>query len=288
MNACDVLVIVNSNAKGVELFELRVFYAKQRKGSDDIENSRKFLIASHVSMKLDQTSSYYATLNAVVMWSLANEPDTKQNASLARLIRLAKAMDPTRPLTVVYGGASEYYNDQTASMVDVISMNRYYGWYRNPGHPETIDQELKNDIFRWSDTFKKPILITEYGADTFDSLSFEPAVMFSPQYQLEVFSYYHRVFDSLMQNPLIGEMVWNFADFMTDDTNTVDSKASNCVVKTKYRIQNESYWINASYFLRLTIYMELSIAVSIFFVHNVVWSSICKPMMRCSNMDKRQ
>ncbi|KFD62239.1 hypothetical protein M514_10502 [Trichuris suis] len=163
---------------------------------------------------------------AVVMWSLANEPDTKQNASLAyfrRLIRLAKAMDPTRPLTVVYGGASEYYNDQTASMVDVISMNRYYGWYRNPGHPETIDQELKNDIFRWSDTFKKPILITEYGADTFDSLSFEPAVMFSPQYQLEVFSYYHRVFDSLMQNPLIGEMVWNFADFMTDDSKRLNS-----------------------------------------------------------------
>lgn len=27
---------------------------------------------------------------------------------------------------------------------------------------------------------------------------------------------YHRVFDDLRKNFLVGEMVWNFADFMTD------------------------------------------------------------------------
>uniref|UniRef100_A0A5S6R2E8 Beta-glucuronidase n=1 Tax=Trichuris muris TaxID=70415 RepID=A0A5S6R2E8_TRIMR len=156
---------------------------------------------------------------SVVMWSLANEPDTKQNASsdyFRRLIDLTRRLDSTRPITIVYG-PSEYYNDQTAHMVDVICINRYYGWYRNPGHPETIVQELKDDILHWRDKFKKPVLVTEYGTDAFDSLSFEPGVMFSPQYQLEVFSCYHKVFDSLKPNPLIGEMVWNFADFMTDD-----------------------------------------------------------------------
>ncbi|CDW52889.1 beta glucuronidase [Trichuris trichiura] len=166
---------------------------------------------------------------------------------LRRLIGLAKTLDPTRPVTIVYGGASEYHNDQTASMVDVISLNRYYGWYRNPGHPETIEHELGNDIFRWSDAFKKPILITEYGADTFDSLSFEPAVMFSPQYQIEVFSYCHRVFDSLMQNPLIGEMVWNFADFMTDDSLTRVVGNRKGVLYRNRQPKQSAYIIRARY-----------------------------------------
>ena len=39
--------------------------------------------------------------------------------------------------------------------------------------------------------------------------------MFSEEYQVDFLQEYHKVFDNARKNYLVGEMVWNFADFMT-------------------------------------------------------------------------
>ena len=49
---------------------------------------------------------------------------------------------------------------------DVQCVNRYYGWYADPGHLETIKYHLPYDLNKWHETFPKPYIITEYGADT--------------------------------------------------------------------------------------------------------------------------
>ena len=50
--------------------------------------------------------------------------------------------------------------------MDVIAINRYYGWYYDPGHPETIPTRLAYNLDQWYDVHHKPIMITEYGAGT--------------------------------------------------------------------------------------------------------------------------
>ncbi|KRY27957.1 Beta-glucuronidase [Trichinella spiralis] len=139
------------------------------------------------------------------------------------LINFAKTLDTTRPVTIVYG-QSEWYSEETgricAKYVDVLCLNRYYGWYRATSEPNLIQKQLSFELKKWYETFSRPILMTEYGAEAIDGLSHEPPVMFSIQYQLEILEAHHSVFDELKEQFLIGEMVWNFADFMTDDSLT--------------------------------------------------------------------
>ncbi len=48
--------------------------------------------------------------------------------------------------------------------MDVIAINRYYGWYNASGHTEVIHSLLSIDLNNWYSTHGKPMLITEYGA----------------------------------------------------------------------------------------------------------------------------
>ena len=50
--------------------------------------------------------------------------------------------------------------------VDVICLNRYYAWYGDVGHTEVIHLQLADDFAGWRAKHNKPIMITEYGADT--------------------------------------------------------------------------------------------------------------------------
>lgn len=42
-----------------------------------------------------------------------------------------------------------------------------------------------------------------------------PTFVFTEDFQVEFMREYHAVFDKLRKTFLVGEMVWNFADFMT-------------------------------------------------------------------------
>ena len=57
-----------------------------------------------------------------------------------------------------------------AALVDVICINRYRGWYQDTGHAETIQSYMTYDLAQWHNTFKKPIIVSEYGADTISGL----------------------------------------------------------------------------------------------------------------------
>ncbi|CAJ0924210.1 unnamed protein product, partial [Mesorhabditis belari] len=160
---------------------------------------------------------------AVIMWSISNEPHTEKKEARAyfkALIDQAHTLDPTRPVTIVYG-PSNYDNDQTADLLDVICVNRYYGWYIDMGFLENINRSVVYDLMLWKEKFGKAILVTEYGADSLDGLTQEPAVDFSEQYQDELIRETHKAFDVLRAKKVIGgEMIWNFADFMTGMTTT--------------------------------------------------------------------
>lgn len=54
--------------------------------------------------------------------------------------------------------------------MDIISFNHYYGWYTYPGRIDMITQEVIKIAKNWHNTFKKPVLMSEYGADTVEGL----------------------------------------------------------------------------------------------------------------------
>ena len=61
----------------------------------------------------------------------------------------------------------------------------------------------------------KPMIFTEYGADTHAAIDKLPSVMWSESYQIELLEMCERVFDSY--DAIVGEQVWNFADFQTTE-----------------------------------------------------------------------
>lgn len=150
----------------------------------------------------------------VVMWSIANEPasgDPGAEDYFREVATRTRACDPTRPLTLV---ETTWWDKTRASQfVDVISLNRYFGWYLDPGNLEDITRQMQEDIRNWRARFGKPVMVTEYGADTITGARSLPPQMFTEDFQAEFLERYHAAFDA--SEGFIGEHVWNFADFMT-------------------------------------------------------------------------
>jgi beta-glucuronidase len=154
---------------------------------------------------------------SVVMWSIANEPDLRPAGSgeyFAPLVAATKELDPTRPVTVVNVMMVGPEQDTVAALQDVICLNRYWGWYAEGGDLVAAEQALEADLRAWAARFPgKPIVVTEYGADTMPGQHGVVPEMWSEEYQAELLAMHGRVFDRV--GAVVGEQVWNFADFAT-------------------------------------------------------------------------
>ena len=61
--------------------------------------------------------------------------------------------------------------------------------------------------------YQKPVMITEFGADTVAGLHSISDQMFSEEYQIKLIERYIELFRQ--KDYVIGEHIWNFADFRT-------------------------------------------------------------------------
>jgi beta-glucuronidase len=161
---------------------------------------------------------------SVIMWSVANEPMagallTGQSAPAAasagtrfftRMYERARTLDPTRPVTLVgvQGGPPEWLG-----IFDVVSINRYYGWYLLGGRLDQAAAALGRELDDLNQRFHKPIVLTEFGTDTVAGTHSQPDEMWSEEYQVEFLRHY---LDVAATKPFVaGLHVWNFADFKT-------------------------------------------------------------------------
>ncbi|XP_013003707.1 beta-glucuronidase isoform X2 [Cavia porcellus] len=159
---------------------------------------------------------------AVVMWSVANEPSSSLQPAgyyFKTVITHTKALDPSRPVTFVTN--SNYAMDLGVPYVDVICVNSYYSWYHDYGHLEVIELQLRTQFENWHRAYQKPIIQSEYGAETIPGLHEDPPLMFSEEYQKNLLARYHAVLDEKRKEYVVGELIWNFADFMTNQCNQV-------------------------------------------------------------------
>jgi beta-glucuronidase len=152
---------------------------------------------------------------SVVMWSIANEPDSARpecRTYFEPLVRAARAADTSRPICFaqVQLPPSE---DVMSDLFDVICLNRYNGWYVDTGDLVTAERELEAELREWARLHGKPIIITEYGADAVAGVHSVAAGPWTEEYQVELLEAFHRAFDRV--DSVVGEHVWNFADFAT-------------------------------------------------------------------------
>ena len=92
-------------------------------------------------------------------------------------------------------------------------LNRYYGWYVNTGDLPAAERALEAELHAWVGKLGKPIIMTEYGADTIPGLHGVIPAPWTEEYQVELLAMSHRVFDRV--DAVVGEQIWNFADFAT-------------------------------------------------------------------------
>jgi beta-glucuronidase len=164
---------------------------------------------------------------AVIMWSVANEPmppnmlaaltgqetppvDPSTTDFLRTLHELARELDPTRPVTHagMHGSPVEWLE-----LADVVCINRYYGWYTQPGHPVQGAALLEDELDELHETLQRPMVISEFGTGTIAGQHSHPAKMWTEEYQVSFLRNYLDVADR--RDFVIGTHVWNFADFQT-------------------------------------------------------------------------
>ncbi|XP_022710584.1 beta-glucuronidase-like isoform X2 [Varroa jacobsoni] len=154
---------------------------------------------------------------SVFVWSVANEPESNQNSSrdyFQQVVKHVKSLDKYRPVSAALSVGPD--EDQVGQFMDVIMFNKYVSWYSDSGELDVIYSQIIDYCTRWYTKHKKPVMISEYGADTVSGLHVSPSWMFSEDYQSELLIKHHRAFDQLRsQGWFIGEHIWNFADFMT-------------------------------------------------------------------------
>ena len=152
---------------------------------------------------------------SVIAWSVANEPDTAEPAArgyFAPLVSAVRELDPSRPVCFANVATAPPEADVVTDLFDLICVNRYYGWYADPGDLEAAERGLEAELRAWA-RWGKPILVTEFGADALPGLHALPPTMWSEDYQAALITMSLRVFRRIPE--VIGEHVWNFADFAT-------------------------------------------------------------------------
>jgi beta-glucuronidase len=153
---------------------------------------------------------------SVVLWSIANEPESETPEAeeyFRPLFDVAREADPTRPVGFVNVMLAPHGKCRVSKFGDVLMLNRYYGWYVNTGDLEAAELAWEAELTAWAGE-GKPIIITEYGADTYPGLhSVAAGSPWTEEYQVEYLDMNHRVFDRI--DAVVGEQMWNFADFTT-------------------------------------------------------------------------
>lgn len=174
-----------------------------------------FPLAGYHSEVLSAMISRDKNHPCVVIWSLGNEPDTEHFPQSAyrywrALYEQAHREDPQgRPVTMVCC-QNDYTKDITTRTMDVVCINRYYGWYNLSGDLANARYAFDIELAFWRG-IGKPLILSEYGGDTIPGLHSTTGEMFTEEFQVDFYAAINACLDAC--DFVVGEMPWNFADF---------------------------------------------------------------------------
>jgi len=149
---------------------------------------------------------------AVIIWSMANETPVSEVRTnfLKRLAAHARYMDSTRLISAAMEVHTEadqpltkIVQDPFADFVDIINFNEYIGWY--DGMPEKCDK------ITWQIKYKKPVMISEFGAGALEGLYGDKDTRFTEEHQEDMYIHNLSMLSKIPQ--FRGVSPWVLADF---------------------------------------------------------------------------
>lgn len=142
---------------------------------------------------------------------ILKETTTKARYYYGEVIAHAKKLTDL-PITIVESTKASEPN-YSAELVDIMCLNRYYGWYDEFANLDAVEPLYKDEFKKYHDRYGKPIILTEFGAEALSGFHSLSAEAFSEEYQKVIIEKTCEVIDEIPY--VIGEQVWNFADFKT-------------------------------------------------------------------------
>ena len=154
---------------------------------------------------------------SVVLWSIANEPEpTPPEARdyFAPLVDLTRAPGPhaagrVRQLHAGPGRSCEV----SRTSLDVCMINRYYGWYVQPGDLAAAERALEAELASGRRTASRSSSPSTAPTPSPACTASSPRRRGPRSTRPSILDMSHRVFDRV--DAVVGEQVWNFADFAT-------------------------------------------------------------------------
>jgi beta-glucuronidase len=107
---------------------------------------------------------------SVGMWSIGNElssrPGPVQGYYIKRAVKLARELDPTRPVGLAVAGYPSAGCQSEYAPLDIVGVNEYFGWYPGPSgqifDPANLSPYLDSVRQCYPD---KAVVVTEFGAE---------------------------------------------------------------------------------------------------------------------------
>jgi beta-glucuronidase len=149
---------------------------------------------------------------AIIFWSVGNEtPVTPQRTRFMQdLVATVREVDPSRLVTAALetknqGANGKVISDPLGASLDVLGCNEYIGWYER--RPEEADH------ITWSTPYRKPLIISEFGAGAVAGRHGAADERWTEEYQANVYSHQLQMLSRIPN--LSGVTPWILKDFMS-------------------------------------------------------------------------
>ncbi len=148
---------------------------------------------------------------SIVLWSIANEtPITPERTEfLKNIATYARQLDSTRLLTAAMNRTDSAANmtrtlsDPLGQYLDVLGLNEYVGWY------ESKIEDM--DKINWVNPYDKPLLISEFGAETPYNVHGPADQKWNEEYQVRVYENQLKMLSKIPS--MTGMSPWLLMDF---------------------------------------------------------------------------
>ncbi len=181
---------------------------------------------------------------SIVFWGLHNEVNTavEQTREFSRrLIETIKECDASNSRLITYASVVGQ-RDICLDLVDVISFNRYIGWYDSQSK-ENLDDYIKaisNKVKELSG--EKPIIMSEFGAASIKGHTSYEHMRWSENYQAEYLKkHIETFFDS---GEICGTLIWQFCDMNTQNADYLGKPRgfNNKGIVNEYRLPKTAFF----------------------------------------------
>lgn len=178
---------------------------------------------------------------SIIMWGMHNEVDTRTQAGYDITKAFAdqvRELDNTRPLTYATMHALK---DICYDLVDIVSVNKYYGWYQEMEGWVPFLKDLKAKL-KDEGLEDMPIIMSEFGAGAIYGESTFEGPKWTETCQREYLEY---TLDLFMNDPdIIGTYIWQYCDIRTAREMEMGRPRSfnNKGLVNEYRNPKLAYW----------------------------------------------